>query len=148
MAPIRADRTTTWVTCDGSTISLPIVVATCVETSAPTKWSRAAMRMASRIERARVEMQVAIALAVSWKPLMKSKVSAATMTSARSANELSGILERYPFEDACGVLAAIGGRLQGLVDLLPLEDRDRVLLVLEEVGDRVAADRGRLLPPP
>src|SRR3989304_5789180 len=147
MAASRADRTTAWVTGGGSTISLPIVVATCVETSAPTKFSPAAMRIASRIERARVEMQVAIALAVSWKPLMKSNTSAATMTSARSANELSGILERYPFEYVCGVLAAIGGRLQGLVDLLPLEDRDRVLLGLEELGESVGEAAARLVLP-
>src|SRR5512143_2680981 len=107
----------TWDTYAGSTIPFPMVVATCVETSAPTKFSPAAMRMAFRIERARVEMQVAMALAVSWKPLMKSNASAATITSARSANELSGILERYPFEDVGGVLAAVGGRLQGFVDL-------------------------------
>src|SRR5512134_853134 len=145
MAPINAARTTTWVTCDGSTIPFPIVVATCVETSAPTKFSPAAMRIAFRIERARVEMQVAMALAVSWKPLMKSNDSAATITSARSANELSGILERYPFEDVRGVFAAVGGRLQGLVDLLPFQDHDGVLLVLEKIRDRVAADAVRLV---
>src|SRR5574341_557901 len=136
MAPARAARTTTWVTWDGSTIPLPIVVATWVEMSAPAKFSPAAIRIALRIERARVEMQVAMALAVSWKPLMKSNASAETVTSATSANELSGILERYPFEDVRRVLAAVGGRLQGLVDFLPFEDCDRILLVLEEVRDR------------
>src|SRR5512134_2660029 len=76
---------------------------------------------------------------------MKSNASAATITSARSANELSGILERYPFEDVRGVFAAVGGRLQGLVDLLPLQDHDGVLLVLEKIRDRVAADAVRLV---
>src|SRR5512134_672167 len=140
MAPASAARTTTCVTWEGSTIPLPIVVATWVETSAPTKFNPAAMKIALRIERARVEMQVAMALAVSWKPLMKSNASAATITSARSANELSGILERYPFEDVRRVLAAVRGRLQGLVDLLPLEDHDGILLMLEQIRDCVPAD--------
>jgi len=39
----------------------------------------------------------------------------------------------------------VGRRLERLVDLFPLEDRDGVLLVLEEPGDRVAADPVRLV---
>jgi len=44
---------------------LPTVVATWVDTMAPRKLRAAAMTMALRIDRARVEMQVAMAFAVS-----------------------------------------------------------------------------------
>src|SRR5512143_3429674 len=135
----------TWETYAGSTIPFPIVAATWVETRAPTKLSPAAMRIAFRIDRARVEMHVAIAFAVSWKPLMKSKASAETITSASRTRCCSCILERHAFQDVGGVLGTVGRGLERLVDLLPLEDGDRVLLVLEEVRDRVAADAVRLV---
>src|SRR4030067_1156421 len=48
IAPPRAERTTTWVTSCGSTIPCPTVVATCVETSAPTTFSPAAMMKPAR----------------------------------------------------------------------------------------------------
>ena len=47
-----------------------IVLATAVPVSAPTKFAVADMRIACSGRRARVETDVAIALAVSWKPLM------------------------------------------------------------------------------
>jgi len=108
IAPARADRTTIWVTSAGSTIPLPIVVATWVETKAPTKFSPAAIRMALRMERARVEMHVAIAFAVSWKPLMKSNARAAKITSPSRSSGTSGILERHALEHVRGVLAPVG----------------------------------------
>src|SRR5512145_2459750 len=135
----------TWETYAGSTIPFPIVAATWVETSAPTKLSPAAMRMALRIDRARVEMHVAIAFAVSWKPLMKSNASAEKITNPSRSRCCSGILERHAFQDVGRVLGAVGRGLERLVDLLPLEDRDRILLVLEQVSDRVAADAVRLV---
>ena len=50
------------------TMPLPMVVATLVEIKAPTRFSTAAIITALRIESARVEIQVAIALAESLKP--------------------------------------------------------------------------------
>ena len=47
-----------------------IVFATAVPVSAPTKFAVADMRIAWVGRRALVETEVAIALAVSWKPLM------------------------------------------------------------------------------
>src|SRR5512134_4066906 len=119
---------------------LPMVVATWVEISAPTKLRPAAIMIALRTESARVEMQVAMAFAVSWNPLMKSNNRAATITIPRRSSGASGILQRHAFQDVRRVLAPVGGGLEGLVDLLPLEDRHRVLLVLEQERDGVPAD--------
>jgi hypothetical protein len=47
-----------------------MVDATFVETIAPAKLSPAAMKIAAFTESARVDTQVAMAFAVSWKPFM------------------------------------------------------------------------------
>ena len=47
-----------------------MVVATWVPRRAPPKFRQAAMRMAFRADMTPVEITVAMALAVSWKPLM------------------------------------------------------------------------------
>ena len=47
-----------------------MVLATAVPANAPMKLNAVAMRIAWRGRRARVATEVAIALAVSWKPLM------------------------------------------------------------------------------
>ena len=59
-----------------STIPLPIVVATAVVTNAPARFATAETSTAIRGESARVETEVAMAFAVSWKPFVKSKPSA------------------------------------------------------------------------
>jgi len=69
-APTRAAKTRGRVTRWVSTIPWSTVVATLVETRAPTKLRIAAIRAATRGGIARVETAVAIALAVSWKPLV------------------------------------------------------------------------------
>lgn len=66
--------------CGDVTISPPIVFATPVDTIAPTKFKNADMIIAMRGLKERVAIQVAIAFAVSWKPLIKSKASARTIT--------------------------------------------------------------------
>ena len=53
-----------------SMMPLPTVVATAVPRNAPTKFITAAMISAVRGVSARVETEVAIALAASWKPLV------------------------------------------------------------------------------
>src|SRR4030067_910093 len=61
---------------------------------------------------------VAVAFAVSWKPLMKSKASAAKTTSPRRTGVDSAIFQRNSFEDVGGVFATVGGGLERLVALL------------------------------
>ena len=70
MAPTSAASTSSRVTSSVSTRPSPTVLATLVETRAPTRLRPAAMRTATRGESARVDTDVAMALAVSWKPLV------------------------------------------------------------------------------
>jgi hypothetical protein len=71
MAPINAASTTTSACSpDGGSRTLKTVLATLVPRKAPTKFMTAASRRATRGVRARVETEVAIALAASWKPLV------------------------------------------------------------------------------
>ena len=53
-----------------STIPDPMVSATPVPSSAPTRFISAAISSAARGVRARVDTEVAIAFAASWKPLV------------------------------------------------------------------------------
>ena len=62
---------------------LPTVFATAVATNAPTRFETAASATRRRGDSARVDTDVAIALAVSWKPLVKSNASAVRMTTTR-----------------------------------------------------------------
>ena len=61
-----------------------IVAATASEMNAPAKFRIAASVTASRGDSARVEIDVATALAVSWKPLVKSNASAVATTIQRT----------------------------------------------------------------
>ena len=70
-----------------STIPLAIVAATASDRNAPTKFRLADIATATRGERARVDTEVAIAFAVSWKPLVKSKASAVPTTIQRTTSE-------------------------------------------------------------
>jgi hypothetical protein len=70
IAPIRAAITTDCVVVVSSTRPAPIVLATAVPANAPMKLNAAAMRTATRGLRALVATEVAMALAVSWNPLM------------------------------------------------------------------------------
>ena len=60
-----------------------------------------------------------------------------TRVSTRGA---SGHLEDDSLDDVGHVLAAIGDRLEGLVDLLPLDHLDGVGLALEQGGELVAQE--------
>ncbi|MEY5015074.1 MAG: hypothetical protein RIS92_1432 [Verrucomicrobiota bacterium] len=60
-----------------------MVFATAVPTIAPPRLVMVARRMAWRGWSTRVETTVAMELAVSWKPLMYSKMSATKMTVRR-----------------------------------------------------------------
>src|SRR5690349_12945968 len=87
IAPIKPAKTIVGVITSASTTSLATVAATEIEMKAPMKLSRAANPIATCGRAAPVEIEVATTLAVSWKPLVKSKASAVatTMTRMRSA---------------------------------------------------------------
>ncbi len=71
-----------------------IVLATSVDRNAPTRLRLAARRTATFGFSAPVAMGVAIAFAVSWNPLVKSKNSASAMTSTMMRAALSTV--RFP----------------------------------------------------
>ena len=68
------------------TIPLPTVFATAVVTKAPAMLATDAIRTARRGDMARVDTDVATAFAVSWKPFVKSKPSATTITMTSSVS--------------------------------------------------------------
>src|SRR5713101_3638309 len=72
IAPATAASTVFGVARPVSMIPFPTVFATAVVTKAPARLAIAAIRTASLGERARVEIEVATAFAVSWKPDRKS----------------------------------------------------------------------------
>jgi hypothetical protein len=72
IAPISPDSTTV-IPCElwsGAMMPLPIVLATPSEINAPMRFITAASRSATRGVSARVDTEVAMALAASWKPLV------------------------------------------------------------------------------
>ena len=83
IAPTSPAKITVVVIAAGSTTSFATVAATASEMKAPAKLSEAANPTASRGGIARVEIEVATTLAVSWKPLVKSKASAVATTRPR-----------------------------------------------------------------
>ena len=72
IAPTSAAATMIWPGGPSGVVARPdeIVTATAVPVSAPTKFAVADMRIACSGRSARVDTDVAIAFAVSWKPLM------------------------------------------------------------------------------
>ena len=70
MAPMSDAATIAWVVVSSFTRPAPIVLATAVPANAPMKLNAVAMSSACCGRSARVATEVAIALAVSWKPLM------------------------------------------------------------------------------
>ena len=92
IAPVTAASTVCCVARFVSMIPLPTVAATAVVTNAPKRFATEAISTAIRGESARVEMLVATALAVSWKPFVKSKRSATpiVMIEQRQGSAVSG----------------------------------------------------------
>src|SRR3954452_14588420 len=96
MAPTSPEKTIASVMSSASTIPLAIVAATARDRNAPTKFSEAEIPTATRGDMARVEIDVATAFAVSWKPLVKSNASAVATTIQRTASfpmDASGVLD-------------------------------------------------------
>src|SRR5512139_1059468 len=152
MAPIRPARTTSRVTTVRSIMPWPRVFATWVpRTKAATKLKKAAHTTAFWGERTRVETTVAMELAASWKPFRKSNVSATRMMRTISGASIgiaarSSVLYRDVAHDVGEVLAAVAGLLEPLVDLLPLQDLDRLgVALLVEAGDDHEVERVALV---
>src|SRR4051794_36045677 len=89
IAPIKPAKTIVVVTTCASTIPLATVAATEIEMNAPTKLRIAAMPTATRGLNAPVAIVVAMALAVSWKPLVKSKTNATATTRTTMMSPVS-----------------------------------------------------------
>src|SRR5580698_5903137 len=82
MPPASPAKTTGRVTRPVSTRPLAIVAATASDKNAPTRFRMPDRPTATRGLRAFVAIEVAMALPVSWKPLVKSNPRAVTTTSA------------------------------------------------------------------
>src|SRR4051812_21157412 len=125
---------------DGSTMPLPTVVATFRwKMNTATKLNAAANATAVDGRSTPVETMVAIELAASCRPFMKSNATARTTSPTSTAREIStpvivprarGACSKKPSlvlqRDALGqvghVEAAVGDRLEQLVDRLHLDD--------------------------
>ena len=98
MAPTSAAMMTTSLTILADcTMSPPIVLATPVLIIAPAKFNTADMMIATAGGTARVDTQVAMALAVSWKPFTKSKAKARIITRNMRILAFSSILHNNSF---------------------------------------------------
>src|SRR3954464_3099267 len=144
IAPTRPANTTVVVIAPASTIPEPTVAATFSEMKAPAKFSTADNATAKRGDMARVETDVAMAFAVSWKPFVKSNASAVTTTITRMTSlpipasfQGSGVLDHDALERVRHVLAGVDGFLEALEDVLPADHDHRVDAVVEQRGDRV-----------
>src|SRR3954447_12959047 len=144
IAPTRPANTTGVVIAPASTIPEPTVAATFNEMKAPAKFSTADSATAKRGDMARVETEVAIAFAVSWKPFVKSNASAVTTTITRMTSLPLGmvalrVLDDDALERVGHVLAGVDGLFEALEDVLPPDHDHRVDAVVEQRRDGVAA---------
>src|SRR3954447_10363908 len=96
---------------------------------------------------ARVEIDVATTLAVSWKPLVKSNMSAVATTITTTTISLSNprsprlrVLDHNALEDVGHLLGGVDRGLEALVDVLPADHDHRVDPVVEERRHRLARD--------
>ena len=87
IAPVSPAKTIAGVTSESSTMPEEIVLATSVDMNAPTTLRTAASATATRGRSAPVATEVAIALALSWNPLVKSKARAVITTMATMTSE-------------------------------------------------------------
>src|SRR5215216_4293898 len=133
MAPTSPAKTTASLTTSESTV-LPTVLATPVwNTKKATKLKKAAQRTAIRGVSTRVETTVAIELAASWKPLVKSKTSASAMMAMTLSRTRSGMLDDDGLHNVGHVLEVVEGLLELLDDVLPHQQVAGRVLGLEVV---------------
>src|SRR6202142_3319293 len=126
-----------------STSPLPTVWATPVPNpKAATKLKKAAHNTAWPGDSTRVETTVDTELAALWNPLMKAKVSAMAMIAVVNTRTglISTVLDHDALQHIGHVLAAVGGGLQKLVNLLQFHQRDGVFFIVEEFGNGSARD--------
>src|SRR6476661_1541606 len=123
IAPINPAKTIVGVITSAFTTSLATVAATEIEMKAPTKLSSAATAIATFGRAAPVEIEVATTLAVSWKPLVKSKASAVQTTMTRMTSEptASGVLDDDALEDLRGGLGRVDRLLEHGEHVLPAD---------------------------
>ena len=81
IAPTSPPKITSGMIRASSTSPLEMVSATCTDRNAPIRFSTPASSTATRGRSAPVAIEVAIALAVSWKPFVKSNTSAVRTTA-------------------------------------------------------------------
>ena len=117
MPPSRAHRITCGVTSTTLVLSRPeaMVSATAVPVSAPMRFMKAASITAQPGESTLVATTVAMELAVSWKPLMNSKTSAARITTRTRVNmrrRPSAVLQHDLVRHHAGLAAAVDGLFQ------------------------------------
>src|SRR5262245_48573879 len=146
IAPMSPATMTHWSTMAVSTTPLPTVRATLTpKPKAATKLKNAAQTTACSGVSTRVDTTVAIELAASWKPLMKSKTSATKMMMATEVSNgwssPSRHLENDALDHVGDVLAPVGHDLHRLVDLFPLDDFDGIARLVEHRGQAVAQQR-------
>src|SRR5215203_1594399 len=89
MAPTSPANTIVEVISPASTMPLATVAATSREMNAPAKLRIDANPTAIRGDSARVEIEVATTLAVSWKPFVKSNARAVATTMTRITSSLT-----------------------------------------------------------
>src|SRR5215210_5408605 len=144
IAPTSPANTISSVIASGFTTSFATVAATSRDTNAPTKFSSAAYPTASRGAMARVEIEVATTLAVSWKPFVKSKASAVpttTMTVMSSpSTRVLRVLDDDALEDVGHVLGGVDRLLEALEDVLPADHDHWVDTRVEQGRNRLADD--------
>src|SRR4029079_6651018 len=126
IAPMSPAKTTVVVIAAGSTMPLATVAATFSEMNAPAKFRMADIATAVRGDIARVDTDVAIAFAVSWKPLVKSKARAVATTITRTTSSPmpvrfppSAVLDHDALERVRDMLAGVDGLFEALEDVLP-----------------------------
>src|SRR3954447_1319753 len=143
IAPIRPPNTIVGVMTSDWTMPCATVAATASEMKAPAKFRSADIPTAIRGDIARVEMLVATAFAVSWKPLVKSNPSAVmttmTRTTSLSTSSPLGVLDDDALEQVRHVLAGVDRVLEAVEDVLPADDHHGVDPAFEQRGDRLAA---------
>src|SRR5213592_324360 len=142
IAPTSPAKTTLRVIAAGLTIPFAIVAATAKKKNAPTKLRIAELSTAILGDSACVDTLVAIEFAVSWNPFVKSKKRAVTMTaiSVSSTQPASDVLDDDVPDQVGSRLTGVDRLLERFEDVLPPNDRQRVLRVLEEPRDALAHD--------
>lgn len=122
MAPMSPVKITKGVTALILTNPLPTIFATEVpKTRNATKLKKAAQTTACLGVNTRVETIVAMELAASWMPFVKSKIRATKMIKTIKIRWGSDILDNYSFEDVCHIFATVNCFFKCFVYVFPFD---------------------------